>query len=303
MKCSSVVLLSFSAFLWSCGDDDSSTTTPTNVTIDFAAVAGTQSIACDTVLTGLGLNEESATISDFRFYIHDIALTRDDGSSESISLEDNAWQSDGVALLDFQNKADSCSGDDKETRTTVTGTVSNGTSITGISFTLGIPETLNHQDQSSASTPLNIISLFWSWNSGYKFLRADVTLTDGITRPSDDTFSGSSFNIHLGSTGCTGDATQGDVVTCTNANRKQVSLDNFVIDESTVTLDYAALIANNTLSVDEGERPDACRVLLILSVEVSSPVWGWICLRVLRRQQSKPYFLFDKSGALPRSAE
>ncbi|SMF26914.1 MbnP family copper-binding protein [Pseudobacteriovorax antillogorgiicola] len=251
----STLLLSIAAS--SCGESDSETSADnqTAVSVEFAAVAGTESISCETSLTGLGSNQDSATLADFRFYIHDIVFTKDDGSSISLTLDENDWQTDNLALLDFQDKSDSCSGDEKDTHKEVTGTVSDTTGISGISFTLGVPEDLNHQDQSSASTPLNIVSLFWSWNSGYKFLRADVTPSNGITRPSDSTFSGTTFNIHIGSTACTGDATAGEDVTCTNSNRAQIALSDFELGTSLVTFDYATLVQSHNITSDVGGAP------------------------------------------------
>lgn len=56
-----------------------------------------------------------------------------------------------------------------------------------LSFDLGVPWQLNHQNPLTASAPLNVSEMFWSWQLGHKFLRFD-----GSER----------FAFHLGSTGC-----------------------------------------------------------------------------------------------------
>ncbi|NRA64185.1 MAG: metallo-mystery pair system four-Cys motif protein [Pseudobacteriovorax sp.] len=241
-------------------DGDSSTNTSgpvsSEVSIQFQAVAGDVDISCDATLTGLGTTAVSASLADFRFFVHDIALIDAAGQEIALTLEENDWQSSDIALLDFQNKTDSCTGETKDTHTAVTGTVAaNLSDIAGITFKLGIPAELNHSDQAAAVSPLNITSMFWTWNAGYKFIRADVAPEGGLTRPDDAEFSGSTFNLHLGSTGCSGDATQGEAVECTNKNLTQISFASFDSTSQAIKLDYADIVKAQNLSQDLGGAP------------------------------------------------
>ncbi len=255
MKASLYVIICFVVLNLSCGSDDSSTTTSTPVSIQFSALAGEQSINCDTSLTNLGTSATSATLNDLKFYIHDLTLSASDGSTIEVILDENSRQANGIALLDFQNRKDGCAGEENEAHTAVTGVIAHSvSSITGITFTLGIPEEYNHQEMSKAAAPLNISSMQWNWNAGYKFLRADVAPEGGISRPSDAEFSVTSFNIHLGSTGCIGEAAQGEV-TCSKKNRAVISLDKFDMETSTIAFDYAELIKGVDLKIDEGVAP------------------------------------------------
>lgn len=65
--------------------------------------------------------------------------------------------------------------------------LNNQISGTSLSFDLGVPWQLNHQNPLTASSPLNISEMFWSWQLGHKFLRFDGN---------------EKFAFHLGSTGC-----------------------------------------------------------------------------------------------------
>lgn len=253
-------------FLTACGGGSSSdssgssstttTATTTSLTIPFAAKAGTTSISCDAALTGLGSSGDSAKVSDFAFYIHGITLKTSDGKSVTTTLDDNSFQDPqyGVALLDFQDKTDACAGAAKTTNKEVKLKAAvDPATITGIDFIVGVPAAANHHNASTSRAPYNRAGLFWAWQSGHKFMRLDMNPTLLVTKP--DTTTTKTFNLHLGSTGCTGDATTGAVVTCTSPNRPSVALSGVKVTgstTSTVVLDYAKLIAGTNINIDTG---------------------------------------------------
>lgn len=258
----SFALTTIVSALAGCSSSDTATVlTPTDVTIPFEAEANGQPINCDTPLTGLGTTSLRATVKDFRFYVHNVQLTTNLGNARTLTLAANDWQQSdtGIALIDFQDKADACAGDTKETHTSLTGQVplASGESITGLTFSIGVPASENHQNQVAASTPLNLSSLFWSWQSGYKHMRLDVAPEGGITRPTDSGFSGTTWNLHLGSTDCTDDAQNGDEVSCGRNNRPDIILTDFDPTQNHVFFDYAALVAGANLSEDSA-GPAGC---------------------------------------------
>ncbi len=55
----------------------------------------------------------------------------------------------------------------------------------------------NHANPAAALAPLNVGSMFWTWQLGYKFLRLDVRRQDSDT---------SAWSLHLGSEGCQSNA-------------------------------------------------------------------------------------------------
>lgn len=243
-------------FLTACGGSSSSNNSSTSLTIPFAARAGTTEINCGATLSGLGTTGDSGKISDFGFYIHNIMLKTSDGKSVAATLDDNSFQDPqyGVALLDFQDKTDSCAGADKPTNKEVKLKAAvDPTTVTGIEFVVGVPSTANHHDSKTSRAPYNRVGMAWSWQSGHKFMRLDVQPTGLVTKP--DSTTTKTFNLHLGSTGCTGDAVSGAVVTCTSPNRPTIKLDGVKVTgttTSTIVLDYAKVIAGTNINLDSG---------------------------------------------------
>lgn len=214
----------------------------TRVELRFEAVVGSMPFSCAGTFSNLGTTMASWTPSDFRFYVHDVALVTESGSPVPVALDqDGTWQYQNVALLDFENHTGTCSNGTDATNTTLRGQVSApaGTRFTGLRFTLGVPQELNHRNPATAPSPLNLSTLFWAWQSGYKFLRIDGrTVVPG-------------FNIHVGSTGCTGDPAAGSV-TCTRPNRPTVTLMGFDPTQSVVVADLARLVATTDVNTSTG---------------------------------------------------
>lgn len=250
--------------LAACGGSSSTDTseqsdTSTAMTIPFAGVfnSSNDTISCDADLAGLGTAGTNASLEDFRFYLHNIVVTTSQGRELSLALEQSNFQNGGVALLDFQNRADKCAGDPKPINTRVTGSIPLRAAerVTGLSFTVGVPDDLNHQNTAAADSPLNVASLFWNWQAGYKFMRLDIAPQDGVRRTDDAAFNSAAWNFHLGSTGCQGDPQLGETVVCDRPNRVNIDFPQFDPDAQTVALDYGALIGTANVALDAGGAP------------------------------------------------
>jgi uncharacterized repeat protein (TIGR04052 family) len=241
--------------LMACGGNSSKTITAQSISIPFAARAGGLDIACDTQLQGLGTSGSQVFMKDFRFYVSGVSLIGSDGKSYPLSLDESEWQSGELALLDFQDRADNCEGETKSVHTRLTGTISNEASVRGIRFRVGIPAASNHIDLASARGPLNVASMYWSWQGGYKFMRLDVAPEGGITRPSNPDFSATVYNFHLGSTNCSGNPEGGEAVNCKRSNRPEIELGDFDPATDTIVLDYKALVDDLSLISDVKDTP------------------------------------------------
>ena len=226
-----------------------------DISIPFAARANGTDISCGASLTGLGTDFATGTIRSFALFIHDVTLINSDGSELPVTLAENDWQTSGVALLDYQDKLDSCSSDtDKPTNTTLEGSVKgNLSNVTGIRFSIGVPSELNHNDATVAASPLNRSDMFWSWQFGYKHVRMDVAPDGGVLKPDNSTTT--TWNIHLGDTGCVGDAQSGEIVECSANNRPVIELDLAGIDGQQVVIEYSKLVENSSLLTDQGGAP------------------------------------------------
>ncbi len=230
-------------------DKDTSENTQRDITINFAAEVNGQPFACDTTFGGLGTASSSASFTDYRIYLHGVKLIDAEGNRHDVALiNDGVWQTDDVALLDFETGNGSCTGT-AETNMQIKGSVASGNYV-GLEFGVGVPGQLNHQDSAVAASPLNISGLFWRWQSGYKHARIDVDLEtpytyidgEGVEQTTNKWF------FHLGSTDCSGDPTTGEEVTCGNPNRPTITLADFDIEANKVTVDYGRLMSGADLS-------------------------------------------------------
>ncbi|MEM8637626.1 MAG: MbnP family copper-binding protein [Cyanobacteria bacterium P01_G01_bin.54] len=158
--------------------------TPTqDITLQFQAQVGETPFTCGSTYSDLGRQNNTIAVTDFRFYISDVVLLTADGTAVPITLsQDGQWQYENVALLDFEDKTAACANGTAETNTQVVGTVPVG-DYQGLAFTLGIPFDLNHEDATLAPSPLNLTSMWWNWRGGYKFLRVDLAVADGMAMP------------------------------------------------------------------------------------------------------------------------
>lgn len=219
----------------------------------FRAQVGTEDVSCTETYGGFGPGgERDIRFSDFRFYVHGVELLRDGASAVPLVLDDEGpWQHDGVALLDFEDASGTCTAGTSEVRNVVRGRAPEGV-YTGVRFVLGVPFASNHQDASAAVAPLNLTGLFWNWQGGYKFVRADITsspVVGGDPRPA--------FNVHLGSTGCDG-SPAGGVTMCAVPNRATIELDAFDPDVSAIVADYAQLLEGVDPAINTAETAPGC---------------------------------------------
>lgn len=220
------------------------------VTIKFQAMVGDQEFHCDGSYK-LGASNAPVQVSDFRFYVSDVALLNHHGEAIPVTLEqDQRWQYQNVALLDFEDKAAGCGNGTVETRDHVTGTVAEG-DYAGLQFTLGVPFELNHEDATIAPSPLNLTSLFWNWRGGYKFARIDIDNPPGAAVEG--------FAIHLGSTGCKAEQkTQRPSGTCKNPNTVTVTFTDFDPTQDVVIADLAKLVVNSDVTSNTPETRSGC---------------------------------------------
>lgn len=233
-----------------------STNTPSTspVSIQFALKSGSNSVSCGTPVSNLGTASTTANLKDARFYIHDVKLITAQGNAVPVKLtQDNQWQYLDTALLDFENATGSCAGGTATTNNLVQGTIDSGNYV-GMSFQVGVPYTatnssgntlgMNHLPSATAPAPLNIQAMGWSWQSGRKFMKVELS----SVAPTPNTFS-----FHLGSTNCSGgDSTTGLGVTCSSPNRLPVKFAAFNPATQQVALNIQELLANSDLATGNG---------------------------------------------------
>ena len=225
------IAISFAAAAWA------QQTVP--VEIRFKAMVGEEELVCGKSYRNIGTTASTVTPRDFRFYVSNVRLLDESGKETAVELkQDDKWQLDNVALLDFENATGACSNGTPETNHSIVGTVAGGGQYRGIRFTLGVPFEKNHTDLTQMPPPLNLTALAWVWNAGRKFARLDFSST-GAPR---------GYAIHLGSTGCTPSETKTTVPTsCSSPNRVDVEFAAFDPDKDVVVADLGALLKDSNV--------------------------------------------------------
>ena len=151
---------------------------PGPIEIRFRAVdADGTTVACGT--NGLKIaGLEDARLGDLRLFVHDVALFREDGTAVNVELEqDGVWQTENVALLDFENQSAECEyavfgkATTAATNTVVHGTPTASGPFVGVRFVLGVPVALNHVPVDIANAPLSSTGMDHGQADGRQFLR------------------------------------------------------------------------------------------------------------------------------------
>ena len=194
-----------------------------------------QPFRCGGAYDGLGTSSTTVEPTDIRLYVHDVALRTASGDLVPLELEqDQRWQRDSVALLDFADDSGRCATGSPETRMEVVGTAPVDDDVVGVSFTLGLPADANHIDAVRSPAPYNAPGMWWSWTGGFKYARIDVTTP---VNPN--------WYIHLGATSCEGSPASG--FSCAWANLPRIELNAMDPDTQSVVLDVGVLYEGSDL--------------------------------------------------------
>lgn len=214
----------------------------TTVEVKFEAVVREEPFACGKSFGGLGTKNTSAEFTDFKLFVHDLVLVDAAGTRVPVALtQDELYQLDNVALLDFEDGTGACNTGSPETRAVVKGTVPAGSVFVALEFDLGFPEAKNHLDATTAKSPLNIPGMWWSWTGGFKFLRLDAKVPG-------------TYYFHLGAGGCDGTPELG--FRCKQANLPRVRIEGFNLGSTIVRLDVAKLYEKSDLTLKPDQVTD-----------------------------------------------
>ncbi len=196
----------------------------------------------------VGLAPVPVRLRDARLFVSEVALIDKAGRSVPVTLDQNVWQHQGTALLDFEDATEGCVGT-PERNDRITGTGPAG-DYKGIAFTIGVPPALNHGPYEQAPAPFDLTAMGWSWQAGRKFIKIELLPQGGVQRPNGAPTG--AWNLHLGSSGCAGDPVKGEAVACSASNRIPVRLDRFDPARGVIAIDLKALFAGTDLTHDGG---------------------------------------------------
>jgi uncharacterized repeat protein (TIGR04052 family) len=224
------------------------------VEIGFSATVGGKPFRCGESYSGIGTPAATIRPSDFRFYVHDLALIDAGGRQVKLQLDqDGLWQTRDVALLDFEDGSGPCRGGNPGLNAVVKGSVPPG-HYTGLAFRLGLPFDLDHGDATVAASPLNFTAMFWTWASGYRFLKID--LEGDKANPARGGATG--FAIHIASSDCSAPQMTERPTSCAHPNLVEVRLNAFDPQRQIVELDLARLLAGVNTQVNTPDTAPGC---------------------------------------------
>lgn len=223
--------------------------------LTFQAAFGNQPVSCARTISPVGTSDNTVRINDLRFYIHDVALLTKDGRAVLVKPGPSGlWQRDGIALIDLIDRNIPCSDTTPSPNSAISFVWPQG-HFTGLRFTVGLPMAANHGDPTIAQPPLNMTSMFWTWQSGYRFFTLDITM---IPKPGDKARP-HGFPVHIGSTGCeSASAVEAPKGACTAPNLVRVTLPEFDPAHQTVKLDISRLLALSNVSTNQINSAPGC---------------------------------------------
>lgn len=236
----------------STGSAGSTSTDPTggaeavDVAIQFSGAFGAEAFSCGATYNNVGSGGSTVDVMDFRFYVHGVELLTKDGTAVAVELtQDGVWQHEDVALIDLEDGSGSCANGTTDINNKIVGKAPAG-EYDGVRFKLGVPFALNHADAAVAPSPLNLTSMFWNWQGGYKFARIDLK-TSMLDL----------WAIHLGSTGCEMDG-DNNVTGCMAENIPTVELTGFDPTSKAITADILELLVAADVDTNQMGTAPGC---------------------------------------------
>lgn len=224
------------------------------ITLNFKAMVGDKVADCKTSYEHLGTAHTTAQLADARFYASEVELQNEAGTWVPLSVSARNWSHKNITLLDFEDGTDACKDSgNADLNSTVTGTIAAG-NYKAVRFKVGVPYPTNHLDHNTAPGPLGAPGMYWSWLTGYKFLRVDYK----VPAASSDA-APKRWNIHLGSTVCKGPAkVLPPESPCQRPNMPFITLSDFDFAKDTIKVDLGALVETANITSDVPDSPPGC---------------------------------------------
>ncbi len=153
----------------------------------------------------------------------------------SIDLLQSGWQTQDVALLWFDQQCGSESELPKNQNIDLDIPAERWQQASQVRFTLAVPFANNHLNPLTQPSPLNMPEMFWSWQTGFKFIRFDM-------RTQSEQLGSVGWSYHLGSIGCeSASSMRPPQRPCNRPNRIQITLEKQSASKQLV-FDIAALL-------------------------------------------------------------
>ena len=175
-------------------------------------------------------DENTWQIGQIQFFISQLELQNQQGEWQKIALLTSAEQVHDVALLGVNCRSQQAGNWQIKFNSPI-----DLNAYKKARFSLGVPFELNHLNPLTQSSPLNVSSMFWVWQTGHKFARIE------LENQHDD------WLFHLGSVGCQSPSVmRSPQNACRYPNLFSVEVE--LNDTKQIYFDLEALTANIQLS-------------------------------------------------------
>ena len=134
-------------------------------------------------------DSENWVIDQLHFFLSDVQVQWQNGQWQSLSLAENKFQNSGVVLIGGHCQQNTQAEQQSNWQINLLENI-DVSKVKALTFTLGVPFEQNHLNPLKQKSPLNLPDMFWVWQTGHKFLRAELSSSN------------SSWLFHLGSTAC-----------------------------------------------------------------------------------------------------
>ena len=223
----------------------------------FTLMLNGQPISCSDPAEGVIVDGQHWQLDQLKLFVHDLSIQQGD-KSKNIELTTNGWQAHQVGLVSLEPE---CGGskieNNEETNHALVFKIPvDLQNAESLSFRLGVPFELNHQNPLTQPSPLNLPLMFWSWQMGHKFVRWDM---------SNDI---DTWSFHLGSLGCeSASVVRSPAQPCSEPNVVSVTLDSPKSNANEVHIHLDRIIQNIKLSSDNsctlhGATESSCQQLI-----------------------------------------
>jgi len=244
------------------------------IDLNFHAEINGQVFKCGESYAGVGKSQSEITPTDFRMYISEVAFLNEQGKWIKANLvDDGIWQNQSVAMLDFENGLGPCRNGTSATNSVIKVIVPDQ-QYSGLKFVIGVPFPLNHADPTVAKAPLSSTALFWSWQSGYRFIKFDARVKSANVGLGGDehhaklhnahqshqnsNLSAVGYSMHLGSTECAASSSTAIPKQCKNPNRVAVEIKPFNVEKNSLVIDIGRVLKQTDISINTPQTSPGC---------------------------------------------
>ncbi len=232
------------------------TTEPQDSSVEFMLTFDGKPLTCDETFDKEGLQWQ---LRAFQFYVSDVTLNGQDAQ-----LKNASGNPAPAAMLGTR-----CSGDGRWTMAMEPIDTSESGAL---SFMIGLPFEINHQNPLHAEEPLNHSDMFWTWQLGHKFIRMD------IRAQSEE--SANNWAFHLGSIGCdAASSMRAPAEACAHPNTFTVTLDDYqsgkpVYFQLDKLISGAQILENGNCMGDPDDLACAPLIQTLKSEQIESSVFS-----------------------------